>query len=554
MRLFLASLISILYLTACSQNTPERQIEVDSLYINGTIWAGKELPSASVLAIKDKQIAFIGNEIPENYIFDKEIDLDGRFLMPGFMDNHVHFFEGGSALASVDLRDADTPEEFIRRLKDYSEKLPDDRWILNGNWDHTLWGGELPDRNWIDSFTADRPVFILRLDGHMALANTAALEIAGIEAETPSPDGGKIVKDDTGRPIGILKDNAMKLVQSKLPPPSNEEISDQFSRAQDHALSLGIVKVHAVTAYPTETQMLDWFQMARKKGLMKIRAFVSTPIEAVDQAVEDASLGQMDETLKWGGVKGLVDGSLGSGTAWMHAPFIDDPSNSGFPLNEPIDVSHWMKTADDAGINLSIHAIGDKAIDFTIDTMVDIAGDEIRDRRYRIEHFQHPSPDAIKRIAQFGIIASSHPYHAIDDGRWAGEKLDDERLASTYAFRSILDAGGIMTFGSDWPVAPLSPLKGIYAAVTRQTLDGANPEGWFPEQKISVEEALHAYTFANAYGFGEDSISGTLEAGKRADFIILSHDPREVDASNLNEISVLKTVIDGEIVYEAESR
>jgi len=542
-------IVLLISLSACE--SPKDVKYADTVYTNGVIWTGTaEASDASVIAVVDDRVLFVGHELPDSIKAISTVDLGGHFVMPGFMDNHVHFMEGGAALASVDLRPVKSRQEFTKRLADFVTHLPTGQWILNGNWDHTQWGGELPHRDWIDSFTENNPVYVIRIDGHMALANTAALKAAGITRETVNPDGGIIMRDESGQPTGVLKGNALNLVLSVIPAPSNDELMNQFRLAQEHALSLGIVKVHALTAYPTETNMLDIFKLARKRGLLKIRAQVSTPIEVWQNMKKEVqALGRGDDQLRWGGVKGFIDGSLGARTAWMHQAYADAPDTNGVPLNDPLTLNDLMQEADNNGLELSIHAIGDKGIDSVIQSMKEIAGEKVRERRYRIEHFQHPSEKAIMDIAETGIIASMHPYHAIDDGRWAEERIGTQRLKTTYAFRSIIDTGGILTFGSDWPVAPLSPLKGVYAAVTRRTIDGANPNGWIPEQKINVEEALIAYTRNNAYAFNEEDVAGTLEVNKRADFVVLSLDPRTVEHEKMHDIEVLTTIIGGEIVF-----
>jgi predicted amidohydrolase YtcJ len=551
-------LLPVLFLTAACDETKDRQhddetagVIVDRLYTNGVIWTGVAgARDASVLGLREGVIVYVGDGTDVEFGEAPATDLDGRFVMPGFIDNHVHFFSGGAALASVDLRDAATRDVFVTRIADYAAKLPSGRWVLNGNWDHTLWGGELPHRDWIDANTGDTPVFVTRLDGHMGLANSAALVLAGVTAATEAPAGGEIVHDETGEPTGILKDNAMNLVFAAIPEPTSAEMLDMFSLAQDHALSLGLTQVHAVTANPSEWSRLEHLRTARRDGLMKIRVHAYLPLahwETMTNVVGEAGHG--DELLRWGGLKGFVDGSLGSATAWFHQPFIDDPDNSGFPLADPAELESLVRNADTAGRRLAIHAIGDRAIDRLIDIFESTAGDDIADRRYRIEHFQHPDEDAIRRAAASGIIASMQPYHAIDDGRWLEKVIGPERARTTYAFRSILDAGGILTFGSDWPVAPLSPLEGIHAAVTRRTPDGANPNGWQPQEKLTVDEALTAYTRMNAYAVFEDHVGGTLELGKRADLVVLSADPRAVDPEAIRGIEVLETVIDGVTVY-----
>ncbi len=526
----------------------------DRLYVNGVIWTGAAgAPDASALAIRDGVISYVGHDpVPAH----ETIDLEGRFVMPGFIDNHVHFLDGGAGLASVDLRDAATREAFSTRIADHAQSLPTDQWVRNGNWDHQLWGGELPHRKWIDDQTPATPVFVIRLDGHMALANSVALQRAGISAGTPDPEGGQIVRDADGEPTGILKGNALNLVMNVLPEPTEEEILRAFERAQAHALSVGLTQVHAVTAGPTEAAMLDAFRLAADRGVMKIRAHVYTPLEhwsAMNERAEPDSSSDASK-LTWAGFKGFVDGSLGAGTAWFHQPYSDEPDHYGLALTVPDTLHELIAGADAAGRRLAIHAIGDRAIDQLIADFQTVAGEHIADRRYRIEHFQHPTRAAIDTASAHGIIASMQPYHAIDDGRWAERRIGTERIRTTYAFRTILDAGVKLTFGSDWPVAPLSPLEGIYAAVTRRTIDGAHPDGWQPQEKITVEEALTAYTASNAYAVFEEHVAGTLEVGKRADFVVLSDDPRAVESVSIRDIRVRETVIGGEIVFQAPNQ
>jgi predicted amidohydrolase YtcJ len=520
--------------------------------MNGVIWTGvTDARDASVMAVKDGIVAYVGDGQDVRIAANATVDLGGRFVMPGFIDNHVHFLDGGAGLASVDLRDAATPEEFTKRIVEYASTLPQGRWVLNGNWDHEWWGGELPRKEWIDAATADTPVFIHRLDGHMALANSAALKLAGVDADTATPVGGEIVRDASGEPTGILKDNAMDLVFAAIPSMSAEEKLAAFELAQSHALSLGLTTVHAVTNGPMDAAMLDAFRLAHERGLMKIRVYALTPIDSWESTrALVAKEGYGDDLLRWGALKGFVDGSLGSTTAWFYEPFTDVPETSGFPLGDPDTLKAIMAEADAAGLKLAIHAIGDKAIDVLIENMRAVAGTDINSRRYRIEHFQHPSSSAIEKAAESGIIASMQPYHAIDDGRWAEKRIGPERIKTTYAFRSILDAGVVLSFGSDWPVAPLSPIEGVYAAVTRRTIDGLNPDGWQPQEKITVEEALSAYTVANAYSGFEEDRAGTLEAGKRADFVMLSDDPRTIDPAEIRNIEVIETVIGGSPVFQ----
>lgn len=547
----IAPVFALLLLSACGDNDAAPGIAADALYTNGVIWTGvMDAPDANVMAIKDGVISYVGDGAAVRIVAKETIDLEGRFLMPGFIDSHVHFLDGGAGLASVDLRDAKTREEFVARIVQYAASLPAGRWVLNGNWDHEWWGGELPRKEWIDEATGDTPVFVNRLDGHMALANSAALKLAGIDATTATPEGGEIVRDANGEPTGILKDNAMDAVFAAIPAMSSEEKLGAFELAQAHALSLGLTEVHAVSNGPVDATMLDAFRLAHERGLMKIRIYALTPINDWRKARDlVATDGKGDDVLRWGGLKGFVDGALGSATAWFYEPFTDKPESSGFPLVDPETLKTLISDADAAGLKIAVHAIGDRAIDVLIDDMRAVAGADIRSRRFRIEHFQHPTRAAIHNAAESGIIASMQPYHAIDDGRWAEKRIGPERVKTTYAFRSILDAGVYLSFGSDWPVAPLSPIEGVYAAVTRRTIDGLNPDGWQPQEKITVDEALRAYTAANAYAGFEEDRAGTLEPGKRADFVLLSDDPRKVDPVDIQNITVLETFIEGESVF-----
>ncbi|USI27214.1 amidohydrolase [Alteromonas macleodii] len=523
-----------------------------TVFTNATVWTGVEgKQDQSVVAIDKGKIIHVGNHIPKHLKDEKTIDLDGKFVMHGFTDNHVHFMEGGAALASIDLRPVNSPGKFTQLMASYAKNLRPHQWILNGNWDHQKWGGMLPNKSWIDPVTLNNPVYVIRIDGHQALVNSLALKLAGIDRNTPNPKGGIIVRDEHGEPTGLLKGNALNLILDIIPSPSENELMKQFAMAQDLALSLGISKVHAITAYPSETTMLDIFKLAEKRGIMKIRAFVSTPIESWEMAAANIEKhGRGNDLLSYGGVKGFIDGSLGARTAWFHDEYSDEPGYYGLPLNDPEQFATWMTKANEAGLELSIHALGDKGIDFVLNKMEELGKGEVRKKRFRIEHFQHPTRMAIKKLAELGVIASMQPYHAIDDGQWAEERIGPERLPTAYAFKSILEQGGLLTFGSDWPVAPLSPFEGIYAAVTRSTLDNANPQGWIAEQKISVEQALTAYTVTNSYALNAEQKRGTLEKGKFADFVILSHDPRAVSASQIRNIQVLKHYINGELVYE----
>jgi hypothetical protein len=553
----LFSWVALLLLCGCQRpSNPAQSATV--IYTNARIWTGNEAqPWAEGLAVQDSLLLAVGTDADVRRLQGPEtdvVDLQGHLVVPGFIDNHVHFLSGGFQLAGVDLRAATTPRDFIRRLGDFAATRPPGRWITGGDWDHEAWGGELPRRDWIDSVTTGHPVFVSRLDGHMALANTQALALAGITGATPDPPGGEIVRDpQTGEPTGILKDEAMGLVFAVIPEPSAQEYDEALDRAMQHALSLGVTQVHDMGSFGGWAD-LETYRRAHADRRLGLRLYAFVPLGTwarLDSLVR--ANGRGDDWLRWGGLKGFVDGSLGSTTAWFHAPFTDAPQTTGLTVTDTTDLRRWILEADAAGLQVAVHAIGDRANDWLLDAFAAaVARNGVRDRRFRIEHAQHLTTEALPRFAAQQVIPSMQPYHAIDDGRWAEKRIGPDRIRTTYAFRSLLDTGAPLTFGSDWTVAPLNPLEGVYAAVTRRTLDGANPDGWVPDQKIRVEEALRAYTRANAWaGFQEDRL-GMLRPGLLADFVVLSDNVFELDPARLATVRVLRTIVGGQTRYVAE--
>ena len=524
----------------------------DLLLTNAQIWTGNPAqPWAEAMLISRGEILQTGTAKDLETWREKAVevvDAQGGLVVPGFIDSHVHFLTGGLALASVQLRDARTPAEFIERIGSFVQKNPNN-WVRGGDWDHEQWGGELPTRQWIDSLTPDTPVFVRRLDGHMGLANSKALELAGISASTPDVAGGEIVRDRGGNPTGVLKDNAMDLVFRAIPEPGEGEYEKALEAAMDHVASQGVTSVHHVGG-TDPAGYLKLFQKARAEGKLRTRIYALTPLsqwEWLDRQLKEGL--QSDAWVRFGGLKGFSDGSLGSHTAAFKDPYTDQPGEYGLFITPKDSLESWILGADGAELQVAVHAIGDDAISFVLnafDKAIEINGP--RDRRFRIEHAQHIAQDDFQRFAQLGVIPSMQPYHAIDDGRWA-QRVIGERIRTTYAFRSLLDAGADLAFGSDWFVAPPDPLYGIYAAVTRQTLDDANPGGWVPEQKITVEEALRAYTIGSARASFEEEIKGTLEAGKLADFVLLSENLFEVPLERIKDVSVVRTWVGGKQVY-----
>ena len=476
------------------------------------------------------------------------IDARGGLVTPGFIDAHVHFLAGGQGLASVQLRDADTPAEFTRRIAEHARTLPAGTWITNGDWDHERWGGALPTRDWIDAVTPHHPVWVNRLDGHMALANGLALRLAGITRDAANVDGGEIVRDAHGEPTGILRDNAMPLVARVIPPLDAVALDAALDRAMTHVAAQGVTAVHHMGTWDDAAV----FARAHARGALRTRIYAAVPLPTHARLADHVRThGRGDAWFRLGLLKAFVDGSLGSHTAAMLEPFTDEPGNRGLFVTDPDEMLGWMRAADRDGLQLAIHAIGDHAVRRQLDQFAQLLAElGPRDRRWRIEHAQHVHPDDFARFGALGVVASVQPYHAIDDGRWAEKVIGAARARHTYAFRTLLDSGATLACGSDWFVAPPTPLEGIHAAVTRRTLDGAHPEGWIPEQRITVQEALSGYTTGAARAGFTDDETGTLARGRLADLAVLDRDLTRLAPERLAEARVEATIVGGRVVYE----
>ncbi len=512
-------------------------------------------PWAEAVAVLDGRIVAVGTtrEIQAYVGEDTEVfDLSGALLLPGFIDSHTHFLEGGFALAAIQLRDADSREEFIARIRDKAEQLDPGVWILNGDWDHTRFDPpELPVRQWIDAVTPQNPVCVNRLDGHMVFVNSLALGLAGITKDTPAPQGGEIVRDAlTGEPTGILKDEAISLVSRHIPLPSHEEKKLAARAALRHAATHGVTSVHDMSSRETFAVYRDLLA----EDALSARLCVYVPISEIDPDGPLRIEASPDrDRLKMGGLKGFVDGSLGSFTALFGEPYIDNPQTSGILVADMYPegiMTTRIRKADRQGLQVAIHAIGDLANRMILDIFETIMRENgARDRRWRVEHAQHLRPEDIARFGRMGVLASVQPYHAIDDGRWAEAKIGSRRARTTYAFRSLLESGVRLACGSDWTVAPMDPLAGIYAAVTRRTLDGKNPGGWIPQEKISLIEAVKGFTINGAFAEFAEPSKGSIEVGKLADLVVIDRNIFEIPESDIDRARVQMTVMDGRVVY-----
>lgn len=544
------------FIVLCSITGCEEELSADRI-VYGNIWtADPENPWANGMAIKADTILAVGKVSEmEAYKGNETIVTalhEDNLLIPGFMDSHTHYIDGGLKLSSVQLRSARTAEEFIQRIADHVAKARPGEWIMGGNWDHQNWGGELPTAAWIDSVSPNNPVWLNRLDGHMCLTNSLGMKLAGVTKETPDVEGGSVYREN-GIPTGLFKDNAKSLIMDSIPMPTDEQLDQALAATMDKFASEGITSIVSVTGTGFGAYF-DVYQRARKNNTLKTRIYAVSELEKWESLSElTTTHGKGDKWLRYGGVKGFVDGSLGSHTAAFFDPYHDSPEDSGFFVTEKESLYRWIKSADSAGLQVLVHAIGDRSVNTLLD-MAERLNLESgkRDRRLRMEHAQHILPEDYKRFAELGVIASMQPYHAIDDGRWAEKFIGPDRIHNTYALRSLLDAGAKITLGSDWFVAPSSPLLGIYAATTRRTIDDANPQGWVPEQKIEIEEALYGYTLHAAYATFEDHIKGSLEKGKLADYVILEKNILETPPVDIKDIRILETVVGGNTTYKPQ--
>jgi predicted amidohydrolase YtcJ len=542
--------------------------EADLLLLHGKVWTGDPtMPQAEAVAIADGKIVAVGRSEELEPLAGPEtrvVDLRGRLVLPGFNDAHVHFYMGGETLTSIDLRGASSLAELRETVRRFAAALAPGEWIQHGSWDQERWTPpELPTAALIDDVTPQNPVWVNRTDGHMLLANSLAMRLAGVDRNTADVPGGEIVRDAEGNPTGVFKDAAIRLVDHVIPLPSRQRIRGAILAAQQHALSFGVTSVQdmgVLGSRGTETtiEVLRACQDLDHEGAlhMRISAHLLLPEwRRLAQAGIQANF--RSGRLQLGAVKSFSDGSLGSTTAWFMEPYTDAPHTCGLPSAELVDAGAMyanLRDADLAGLQIAIHAIGDRANKTVLDLCERLRAENgARDRRIRIEHAQHLCPEDIRRFADLGIIASVQPYHCIDDGRWAEKRIGRERARTTYAFRSLMDTGACVAFGSDWWVAPISPLLGIHAAVTRRPLGDQFPAGWIPEEKVSVEQAVYAYTVAAAYASGEEGIKGSLTPGKLADAVILSGDIFAIDPEEIPEVHADMTIVDGKVVYERES-
>jgi predicted amidohydrolase YtcJ len=533
------------------------------ILVNGRVWTENPAqPTAQAVALDGSRILAVGDSAAIRKLAGsgtRIIDLGGRLLLPGFNDAHVHFLTGGGSLITVHLGTANSQAEFRDRVAAFAKTLPKGAWLRNGLWDQQRWSpAVLPSHQLIDDVSGDHPAFLWRLDGHMALVNVQAMKLAGIDRNTKDVPGGEIERDKDGNPTGILKDAATGLVERIIPPLSAEEADKAMEAGMHEAESHGVTSVQNMADSSVDRGQPDnfrEFQKFERADKLTLRIYEALPVRDYKTLAEAGVVAPFGSpSLRIGNLKAFADGALGSETAWMDEPFTNNPANSGLASPDLLDVEHFydsMREADKAGLQLTIHAIGDRANRIILDLYARLEKDNgPADRRSRIEHAQHLHPEDYRRFAKLGVIVSMQPYHAIDDGRWAETIIGPERVKSSYAWKSLLDAGATLAFGSDWPVAPLDPLMGIYAATMRRTLDGKNPGGWIPEQRITVAQAVHAYTVSSAFAEHQETIKGSIEPGKLADLVVLSDDIFTIPPEAIEKTKVDLTIFDGKVIYQ----
>jgi hypothetical protein len=541
---------------------------IDVTYYNGNILTGKGLDTpiperVSAVAIRDGKVVATGSD---KTVFDLcdaalKIDLHGAFVMPGFNDAHTHIASAGQQHLTVDLDNIPSLAAMQDKIKAYAATLPAGQWILGGGWDHTKWAsGKLPTRQDLDAVTVDHPAYLERTDGHIAIANTAALAAAGITAKTMAPAGGQIDLDPaTHEPTGILRDAALPLLTSHIPKP------DAAIRRRALELSIADALSHGVTSVQDYSDWEDFLVLEQMEHEGKLHVRVSEwltfndPLDVLKAHRAAHSLD--DPLLHTGMLKGFMDGSLGSRTAALFAPYSDDPTNSGLARYDQKMLDAMTTERAAAGFQIGFHAIGDKANSIALDayekpvmqcelskntTETSYCGTRLR---YRIEHAQVVSPGDFARFHDLGIIASMQPSHLLTDMAWAGQRLGPERVKYAYAWKSFLDHGVTLAFGTDYPVESISPFRGLYSAITR--MNEAGTQTFQPQEKLTIQQALYAYTQASAFAENEEKLKGRLEPGYLADLVVLDHDLTTATPQEILHTKVLRTVVGGQTVYLA---
>ncbi|HEY0429066.1 MAG TPA: amidohydrolase [Pyrinomonadaceae bacterium] len=547
---------------------------VSLLLVNGKIFISDENYSmAEAVAVNGEKIVAVGTtaELKAKYRAAREIDLQGRLVTPGFNDAHVHFLRGSLALLTVNLLDTKSLAEAKTRVAAKAKEVKPGGWIIGRGWDHTIWKQNFPSKKDLDELTPNNPVFLVRVDGHVAWINSAALKLAKIDRNTKNPEGGEIEKDSSGEPTGILKETAQSLVANLIPQPTAEQQTKGLELALDMARRYGITSVQDNSGYQTTKLYREFL----KQDKLTVRVaewqdFEDSIDEVKRQRAEFDSFKDDKNRLKLTALKGYVDGTLGSRTASMLLPYTDDDKNVGIMRHPPEELTRMIVERDAAGFQIALHSIGDRANRMALDgfqeamkqaekklsenAAVLVEGDPKTFiafmKRHRIEHAQVVNPSDFKRFAELGIIASMQPSHAISDKRWAEARLGEYRVLGAYAWHLMQSYGVHVPFGTDFPVETLNPYNTLYAAVSRQDTDGAPLGGWQPQEKLPMADAIRCHTFESAYAEFAEKEKGEIKTGMYADLIVHSKDLLTIEPKEILTTEPIFTIFNGKVIYE----
>jgi predicted amidohydrolase YtcJ len=535
--------------------------QADLLLQNGTIYLVEPANlRAQAVAVKDGRIFAVGDDNELEPLIGSRtrvIHLDGCLVLPGFTDSHTHFLAYALRRQQVVLDGVDDWEEVRCRIRAGIERAAPGEWVLGWGWNQNLWGdGTFPSKADLDDITPHNPVALTRTDYHALWVNSLALERGGITAETPDRPGSRIDRDPaTGEPSGILREwGAMRLIEDVVSVPDDDVVDTALRETIAEAHRLGLTGVHDMPVETDRLNALRTFQRLYRRGELTLRVSCAFPVSCLEEAIAvGLGSGLGDATLRVGGVKVFTDGSMGSGTAWMLEPYADDPHNYGLAVTPRDRLHDIVRRAEQAGLSLIIHAIGDRAIREVLDVLAEVRKNGEwsmgRGLRHRIEHVQIIHPDDVPRLAQLGVIASIQPVHVMTDWPVADRVWGHERSRTAYAFRSLLNAGTHLTLGSDCPVAPLNPLLGIQAAVLRQSEKGEPKDGWYPEERLTVAEAVRGYTMGPAYTVGLERALGSITPGKLADLVVLDQNIFEIEPAEIANVKPTMTIFNGQVVY-----
>ncbi len=559
----LLALASIISLCASPQAANPPSSAADTVILNARIYTvNPQQTWAEALAISGEKIIAVGstNEIQKyRNASTKIIDAQSHFVLPGFVDCHIHFMDGSMGLTRVDLNDAKTVTEIQKRVKDYAESHAQEPWITGMGWTYPTFGpSALPNKKILDDVVPTRPVYLVAFDGHSSWANSKALQMAGITRETPDPPNGKIVRNEKGEATGALKETAGDLVAKVMPKPSREERLAALRLGIHEANKFGLTRVHSAGQ---DFEWLDLYDELRRNGEMTLRFYIAyflDPPELTPDAIEKIEQARRtyhDDWISGGVVKTMLDGVVEAHTAAMLAPYSDDPSQTGKLFWDPAKYTQAVAELDRRGLQIFTHAIGDKAVRLALDAYQNATEtNHTNDARPRIEHIETISAQDVPRFGKQGVIASFQPLHAYPDDDtlniWA-RNVGPERAQRAWVWHSIETTGGRLAFGSDWPVVTLNPWPGVQNALTRQTTDGNPPGGFVPSERISLEDTITAYTLGAAFAGRREKTEGSLEPGKLADLIVLSQDLFKVKPSEIAKTEVLLTIVGGKVVYRS---